>query len=63
MISSQFTMSKPSSVLQQMLSFLSGFGTSADAPQVVLFLVKELGTPLPIGGLTGYDRERKKCDS
>jgi SET family sugar efflux transporter-like MFS transporter len=31
--------------------FLSGLGTSAAAPQIVLFLVKELGTPLPIAGL------------
>jgi MFS transporter, SET family, sugar efflux transporter len=55
-------MSKPSSALQQTLSsplyrgatiamFLSGLGTSAAAPQIVLFLVKELGTPLPIAGL------------
>ena len=61
-MSSQFTMAKPSSALQQMLSsrlykgatmamFLSGLGTSAAAPQIVLFLVKELGTPLPIAGL------------
>jgi MFS transporter, SET family, sugar efflux transporter len=61
-MSSQFTMAKPSSALQQMLSsrlyrgaamvmFLSGLGTSAAAPQIVLFLVKELRTPLPIAGL------------
>ena len=31
--------------------FLSGLGVSAAAPQIVLFLVKELGTPLPIAGL------------
>jgi MFS transporter, SET family, sugar efflux transporter len=31
--------------------FLSGLGTSAAAPQIVLFLVKELGTPLPVAGL------------
>ena len=31
--------------------FLSGLGASAAAPQMVLFLVKELGTPLPIAGL------------
>src|SRR5260370_16628252 len=31
--------------------FLSGLGASAAAPQIVLFLVKELGTPLPIAGL------------
>jgi MFS transporter, SET family, sugar efflux transporter len=61
-MSSQFTMAKPSSALQQMLAsplyrgatmamFLSGLGTSAAAPQIVLFLVKELRTPLPIAGL------------
>lgn len=54
--------SKPSSALQQLLlsplyrggtvaMFLSGLGTSAAAPRIVLFLVKELGTPLPIAGL------------
>ena len=54
--------SKPSSALQQVrlsplyrgatvAMFLSGLGTSAAAPQIVLFLVKELGTPLPIAGL------------
>jgi SET family sugar efflux transporter-like MFS transporter len=54
--------SKPFSALQQVRSsplyrgatvamFLSGLGTSAAAPQIVLFLVKELGTPLPIAGL------------
>src|SRR4029077_5216731 len=31
--------------------FLSGLGASAAAPHIVLFLVKELGTPLPIAGL------------
>src|ERR1700692_1450324 len=31
--------------------FLSGLGPSAAAPQIVLFLVKELGTPLPVAGL------------
>ena len=31
--------------------FLSGLGTSAAAPQIVLFLVRELGTPLPVAGL------------
>jgi MFS transporter, SET family, sugar efflux transporter len=31
--------------------FFSGLGASAAAPQIVLFLVKELGTPLPIAGL------------
>ena len=31
--------------------FLSGLGASAVAPQIVLFLVKGLGTPLPIAGL------------
>jgi SET family sugar efflux transporter-like MFS transporter len=31
--------------------FLSGLGASAAAPKIVLFLVKELGTPLPIAGL------------
>src|ERR1700740_991061 len=34
-----------------MAMFLSGLGASAAAPQIVLFLVKELGTPLPIAGL------------
>ena len=59
---SPFTPSKPSSALQQTLSsplyrgatlvmFLSGLGTSAAAPQIVLFLVKELRTPLPLAGL------------
>jgi MFS transporter, SET family, sugar efflux transporter len=59
---SPFTMSKPPSALQQTLSsplyrgatmvmFLSGLGTSAAAPQIVLFLVKELRTPLPVAGL------------
>jgi SET family sugar efflux transporter-like MFS transporter len=31
--------------------FLSGLGTSAAAPQIVLFLVKEFGTPLSVAGL------------
>jgi SET family sugar efflux transporter-like MFS transporter len=31
--------------------FLSGLGTSAAAPQIVLFLVRELGTSLPMAGL------------
>src|ERR1700740_3373720 len=31
--------------------FLCGLGRSAAAPQIFLFLVKELGTPLPIAGL------------
>lgn len=31
--------------------FLSGVGTSAAAPQIVLFLVRELGAPLPVAGL------------
>jgi SET family sugar efflux transporter-like MFS transporter len=31
--------------------FLSGLGTSAAAPQIVLFLLKELGAHLPIAGL------------
>lgn len=31
--------------------FLSGLGTSAAAPQIVLFLVKELDAPLPLAGL------------
>jgi len=54
--------SKSSSALQQVLSsplyrgaagamVLSGIGTSAAAPQIVLFMVKELGTSLPIAGL------------
>ncbi|CAM2155424.1 MFS transporter, SET family, sugar efflux transporter [Pararobbsia alpina] len=30
--------------------FLSGLGTSAAAPQIVLFLVKELGASLPVAG-------------
>ena len=30
--------------------FLSGLGTSAAAPQIVLFLVKELGASLPLAG-------------
>lgn len=30
---------------------LSGIGTSAAAPQIVLFLSKDLGTPLPVAGL------------
>jgi MFS transporter, SET family, sugar efflux transporter len=54
--------SRSSGIFKQVLSsplyrgatiamFLSGLGTSAAAPQIVLFLVKELGTPLPIAGL------------
>ena len=54
--------SRSSSTFKQVLSsplyrgatiamFLSGLGVSAAAPQIVLFLVKELGTPLPIAGL------------
>jgi SET family sugar efflux transporter-like MFS transporter len=31
--------------------FLSGLGTSAAAPQIVLFLVRELGASLPLAGL------------
>lgn len=31
--------------------FLSGLGTSAAAPQIVLYLVKELGASLPVAGL------------
>ncbi len=31
--------------------FLSGLATSASLPQIVLFLVKELGTSLPVAGL------------
>ncbi|MDE2384461.1 MAG: MFS transporter [Alphaproteobacteria bacterium] len=31
--------------------FLSGIGTSAAAPQIVSFLVKDLGTSLPVAGL------------
>lgn len=31
--------------------FLSGVATSASLPQIVLFLVKELGAPLPVAGL------------
>jgi SET family sugar efflux transporter-like MFS transporter len=31
--------------------FLSGLGVSAAAPQIVLFLVEELGTSLPLAGL------------
>lgn len=31
--------------------FLSGLGTSAAAPQIVLFLIRELGTPLPMASL------------
>lgn len=34
-----------------MAMFLSGLGTSAAAPQIVLFLVRELGTPLPVASL------------
>jgi hypothetical protein len=32
--------------------FLSGLGTSAAAPQIVLYLVKDLGASLPLGGFT-----------
>jgi SET family sugar efflux transporter-like MFS transporter len=39
--------------------FLSGLGASAAAPQIVLFLVKELGTPLPIASdLVGNHSDR-----
>ena len=31
--------------------FLSGIGTSSAAPQIVLFLVKQLGAPLQVAGL------------
>ena len=31
--------------------FLSGLATSAAAPQIALFLVKELGASLPVAGL------------
>ncbi len=31
--------------------FLAGVGASAAAPQIVLFLVRELGAPLPVAGL------------
>lgn len=31
--------------------FLAGVGASAAAPQIVLFLVRELGAPLPLAGL------------
>jgi len=31
--------------------FLSGLGTSAAAPQIVLYMVKELGASLPLAGL------------
>ncbi|MEX3634252.1 hypothetical protein [Paraburkholderia sp. BR14320] len=34
--------------------FLSGLGTSAAAPQIVLFLVKELGASLPLAGLSSF---------
>ena len=34
-----------------MAMFLSGLGTSAAAPQIVLYLVKELGASLPVAGL------------
>jgi hypothetical protein len=54
--------SKSFSAFQQVLSsplyrsatiamFLSGIGSSAAVPQIILFLVKELGTPLPIAEL------------
>jgi MFS transporter, SET family, sugar efflux transporter len=53
---------RPSSTLRQVLAsplyrgatlamFLAGVGTSCAAPQIVLFLVKELGAPLPVAGL------------
>jgi len=53
---------RPSSALGQVMSsplyrgatlamFLSGIGTSSAAPQIVLFLVKELGAPLQVAGL------------
>lgn len=32
-------------------TLLSGLGTSAAAPQIILYLVRELGTPLPVAGL------------
>jgi len=31
--------------------FLAGIGASAAAPQIVLYLVRELGAPLPVAGL------------
>src|SRR5580700_8220537 len=31
--------------------FLSGLGTSAAAPQIVLYMVKELGASLPLAGI------------
>jgi MFS transporter, SET family, sugar efflux transporter len=34
-----------------MAMFLSGLGTSAAAPQIVLYLVKDLGASLPLAGL------------
>jgi MFS transporter, SET family, sugar efflux transporter len=54
--------SKSSSSFQQVFSsplyrsatiamFLSGIGSAAAVPQIIFFLVKELGTPLPIAGL------------
>lgn len=30
---------------------IAGIGTSAATPQLTLFLVRELGTPLPVAGL------------
>jgi MFS transporter, SET family, sugar efflux transporter len=53
---------RPPSALRQVLSsplyrgaalalFLSGIGTSSAAPQIVLFLVRELGAPLQVAGL------------
>ena len=53
---------RPSSALGQVMSsplyrgatlamFLAGVGTSSAAPQIVLFLVKELGAPLQVAGL------------
>ena len=52
---------EPASALQQVLSsplyrgstialFLAGVGASAAAPQIVLYLVKELGASLPVAG-------------
>ncbi|MDB5527115.1 MAG: putative transporter protein [Devosia sp.] len=55
-------MGKPPSALKQVLGsrlylgatiamLLSGIGTSAAAPQIVLYLAREFATPLPIAGL------------
>ena len=33
------------------LFLIAGIGTSAATPQLTLFLVRELGTPLPVAGL------------